>query len=110
MHFTLELLAILVGLAAGTALGLALMRRIRLSRRSGGLVLGSVMLLGVGHVFGGAQEDMVQESEDETKRKKGSQSGDPPSLDSAQKKLTGSTSTVSRTDFASVADASQARK
>jgi hypothetical protein len=81
MHFALELLGIVAGLAAATALGLFVMRKMRLSRRAYGALAGSIMLLGVGHVFGGAQEEMVQASKDETKRKKGSQSGDPPSPD-----------------------------
>jgi hypothetical protein len=78
VNFIAGLLAIAAGVAAATMLSLALMRRRRPSRRSSGLVVASAMFLGIGHVFGGVQEDMLQASKDETNRKKPSKPGDPP--------------------------------
>jgi hypothetical protein len=75
------LLAAAGGIAAAIALGMTAKRHIRRSKRSGGLVLASAMLLGLGHVFGGVQEEAVQESTDETVRKKDAKAGDPPSPD-----------------------------
>jgi heme/copper-type cytochrome/quinol oxidase subunit 3 len=71
------LIAALATAALGVALGLAVMRSMRRSKRGAGLVVASALFLSFGFL-GGRQQEWVEESRDETKRKKDDRSGDPP--------------------------------
>jgi hypothetical protein len=81
MAFVWSLLAVFGGIAFALVLGMALMRKARLSPRSSGLLFGTAMLIGLGNVFGGGKPEIVQESKDDANRKKDAQSGDPKTPD-----------------------------
>lgn len=68
----------LAGLALALTAGLAVMRRMNRTKRSAAAAIGAAILMAFGHVYSQAREEMVLESADETKRKKGSAAGDPP--------------------------------
>jgi len=78
MNLLLDVPAALAGLVLAVWVCAVLLRNKRFSRRYGGAMMAGAMLLGLGNVFTGGQQEMVQESKDEAKRKKDAQSGDPP--------------------------------
>ena len=71
------LIVAVAAVAAGLALGIATMRSMRRSKRGAAMVVASALFLSFGF-FGGQQQEWVEESKDETKRKKDDRSGDPP--------------------------------
>ena len=78
LNVFVDVLAALAGLVLALCVCLLMIRNKRLSRRFGGAAVAGAMLLGLGNVFGGSQQEAVQESKDETSRKKDAQSGEPP--------------------------------
>ena len=76
-QFLFWLTVALATAAAGLALGLATMRGMRRSKRGAALIVASALFMPFGFL-GGRQQEWVEESKDETKRKKDDRSGDPP--------------------------------
>ena len=66
-----------LGLALALPLGLLTMSHLRRSKRGGAVAFASALLFSFAYINPRNQEQ-IQEATDETKHKKGSQSGDPP--------------------------------
>lgn len=73
----LNTLWILIGVSLGLWGGLWIMQRLRKSNRHGGVALASALFFSFGFVDPRGR-DLIEETSDETKRRKGDQSGDPP--------------------------------
>ena len=70
------------GIAAALALGLFTMRQIRRSNPQGAAAIASALMLFMSPCYIDKRgQDLVEDTIDETKRKKDSQSGDPPVID-----------------------------
>jgi hypothetical protein len=65
------------GLALALPLGLLTMRHLRRSKHGGAVAFASALLLSF-DIVNPRNHDIIQEAANETKRKKDSQSGDPP--------------------------------
>ena len=75
----LELALAVAGLAVAMPLGLFVMRQIRRSNPKGAMAVASALMLFLSPYFINTRgRDLVEETGNETRRKKDSQSGDPP--------------------------------
>ena len=72
-----DFLGIAAGLAFGLALALLTMRHLRRSKHGGAVAFASALLFSF-DIVNPRNHDMIQEATNDTKRKKDSQSGDPP--------------------------------
>ena len=77
LHLLLWLAVAVATLVVGIALGVATMRSIRRSKRGAAFMVAATLFTSFAFL-GGRQADWVEESKDETKRKKENPSGDPP--------------------------------
>lgn len=79
--FILELALTAAGLAVAMPLGILAMRQIWRSNPKGAMAAASALMLLLSPAYQDMRgKDLIEETDVETKRKKASQSGDPPSL------------------------------